>query len=76
MDKMDDMIVQVKMSVVVAVWEAKIKLVEDLQNLGSWNVIGWHEAMSKFTDEPAGAMERSCIASKGSSREDGGGLMW
>lgn len=32
---MDDMIVEVRMSVVASIWEEKINLVEDLENTGS-----------------------------------------
>lgn len=35
--EMGGVITKVKVSV-VAIWEAKIKLAEDLENAGSWNV--------------------------------------
>lgn len=38
--EMDDVIDEVRMSAVVVVWEAKINLVEDLENARSWNVAG------------------------------------
>ena len=40
----------------MAIWEAKIKLVEDLDNSGS-NVAGWHEALAKITGKPVTATE-------------------
>lgn len=40
MVEMDEVITEVKKSVVVAIWKAKIKLVEDLENARSWNVVG------------------------------------
>lgn len=44
-------IAEVRGSVVVAVWEAKIKLAEDVANTGSWNVVGCYEALDKLTGE-------------------------
>lgn len=35
----DEVIAELKASVDVAVWEAKIKHTEDLKNVGSWNVV-------------------------------------
>ena len=50
-DEMDEVIAEVKTSTTVAVWEAKIKLVEVLDNARSWNVVGWHEALDMLTNK-------------------------
>lgn len=34
------------------VWEAKIKLVDDVKNMGSWDEVGWCEALAKLTRRP------------------------
>ena len=39
--KMEEVVSDAKASVLVAVWEAKIHLAEDLKNAGSWDVVGW-----------------------------------
>lgn len=44
-----EVIMEVKASAIVAIWEAKIKVAEDLKNAGSWNVAGGHKALSKLT---------------------------
>ena len=49
---MDEVITEVKKSVVVAIWKAKIKLVEDLENARSWNVVGWRGALDKLIGKP------------------------
>ena len=41
-----------KVSAAIAVWEANIKLAKDIENVGSQNVVGWHEAHGKITGEP------------------------
>lgn len=38
--KVEEVNADAKASAAVAVWEAKIKLADDLENLGSWNVVG------------------------------------
>lgn len=43
------MIGEVRMSANVAVQEAKIKLAEDIENVRSWNIAGWREALRKLT---------------------------
>ena len=43
------MIVDANASDAVAIWEAKIKLAEDLENLVSWNVAGWRKALAKLS---------------------------
>ena len=53
--EIDGVIVDVNSSVVVAIWEAKIKLAEDLENSGSWNVVGWREVLAKITGKPVTA---------------------
>lgn len=50
--EMAEVIVKVKGSVVMAVWEAKIKLAEDVANIGYRNVVRWHEALAKLNGEP------------------------
>lgn len=51
--EIDEVITDTKASIVVAIWEAKIKLAEDLDNLGSWNIAGWCEALDKIIGKPA-----------------------
>ena len=51
------MIADAKASAAVAIWEAKIKLTKDLVNLGSCNVAGWREALSKITGKPVTTVE-------------------
>lgn len=48
----EDVITEVKTSVVIAIWEANIKHVEDVANAGSWNLVGWCEALAKLTGKP------------------------
>ena len=45
----EDVIAEVKSNVVEAIWEAKIKLAEDVENVRSWNVAGWREILAKLT---------------------------
>lgn len=59
------MIVEVRINCVVVVQEAKIKLAEDLENVGSQNVAGWHEALSKLTGEHAGANHDRALQPQG-----------
>ena len=40
MAEIDDVIIEVRMNVIVVVWEAKIMLGKDLENARSWNVVG------------------------------------
>lgn len=47
-----EVINEVKSSTIEAVWEAKIKMAYDVENAGSWNVAGWHEALAKLTGGP------------------------
>ena len=51
---MDEVIVEVKASAAITIWEAKIKLAEDFENVGSCNVTGWFEALAKLTNKPVG----------------------
>lgn len=46
-----EVITEVKGSAVVAIFEANIKLVMDVANTGSWNVVGWYEVLDKLTGE-------------------------
>ena len=39
--------------VIIAVWEAKIRLAEDLDNASSWDVDGLREALANLTGKPA-----------------------
>lgn len=41
-------ITKVKASAVMAVWEVKIKLVEDVANVGSWNMAGWRTTLAEL----------------------------
>lgn len=42
----DEVITEAKPSAVVAIWEAKIKLAEDVTNTGSWNLAGWQASLA------------------------------
>ena len=42
---MAEVIAKVKDSVIMAIWEAKIKLSKDVANIGSWNLVGWHVSL-------------------------------
>ena len=53
--EMEEVISDAKISVVVAVWEAKIHLAEGLENVGSSNVDSWREALAKLSGKPATA---------------------
>ena len=44
--EMEEVIAEAKSNAAMAVWETKIKLVEDVANLGSWDLAGWHEALT------------------------------
>lgn len=55
--EIEEVIVDAKTSVEVAIWEAKIRIAEDLENSGSWNVAGWHEVLAKITGKPATIIE-------------------
>lgn len=50
--EIDEVIAEVKRSVVVVVWEAKVKLAEDVASAGSQNLVVWHEALAKLTGKP------------------------
>lgn len=63
--EMDNVIAEVRMSAAIAVWEAEIKLAEDLCNARSWNVKGWQEASGKLTSEPAGTSQDPALQLKG-----------
>lgn len=41
-----------KSSDVEAIWEENIKFAKDIENVGSWNVVGWHEALAKLIGMP------------------------
>lgn len=49
---MHEVIIDVKASANVVVWETKIKLDEDEANVGSWNLPGWCEALVSLTCKP------------------------
>lgn len=53
----EDMISELKSSIAEAVWEAKIKMVEDMEkgDVGSWNVAGWCDALTKLTGKQLNA---------------------
>lgn len=51
------MITEVKGSTVVVFWEAKIKLTEDVSNMGSWNVAGWREVLAKLNGKPVNTIQ-------------------
>lgn len=46
--EMDEVIAETKAGAVVAVWEAKLKLAKDIENVGFLNVAGWREALAKL----------------------------
>lgn len=52
-EEMVEVIAEVKASADLAVWEAKIKLDEDVANVGSWNPAGQRAALAKLKGEPA-----------------------
>lgn len=47
-EEMAEVIAEVKASVVMVVWDAKIKLDEDVVNIGSWNLVGWRATLAEF----------------------------
>ena len=53
--EMERVIFNVKFNVAVAIRKAKIRLAEDLENAGSWDVDGWREAIVKLTGKPTTA---------------------
>lgn len=50
-------IAKVKASTVIAVWETKIKLAEDVANARSQNLVGWHVTVAKLKGEPIKSSE-------------------
>lgn len=46
------MITDAKTTTAIAILQAKINLVEDLENVSSWDVEGWRVALAKLTDKP------------------------
>ena len=52
MAEMGEVIEEHKASVIVAVLEPTIKLLEGLENIGSWNMVGWREGIGRSTSEP------------------------
>lgn len=46
--EMEEVIAKVKSNVVMVVWETKIKLDEDVVNVGSLDLVGWREALDKL----------------------------
>lgn len=52
MAEMDEVIAEVRTSTAIAVWEEKVKLTEDLENAGSWNMTGWRDSLGKLTGNP------------------------
>lgn len=61
---MDEVIVEVKASAAITIWEAKIKLAEDFENVGSWNVARWRETLGKLNGEPLGASQNPVLHPK------------
>ena len=68
--EMDEVTTEVKASVAMAVWDAKIKLSGDLWNTGSWNVAGWREALTKLTGKPVKASQDPVPQSKEGGEKD------
>lgn len=67
-EEVDDVIAELKSSLIEPVWEAKIKIVEDVEkgNTGSWNMVGWRDALAKLTGklvnvsgDPVGPVEKT-----------------
>lgn len=50
------------------VWEAKIKLAEDVKNTGYWDAVGWKEALAKLTSRPFNAC-KTPIGERGEEEE-------
>lgn len=55
--EMNEIIVEEKASASVVVQETKIKLVEDLENVGSCDTVGQREALFKLTGNPMKASQ-------------------
>lgn len=53
----EEVIVEVKINVIMAILEAKIKLVEEVENVGSWNVVGWSKALAKLIGKPVNSIQ-------------------
>ena len=52
---LEEVIADLKKNVTMAILEAKIKLAEDLENAGSWDVDGWRDELAKLIGKPATA---------------------
>lgn len=50
---MKEVIAKANSNAVVTVQEAKIKLAEDVANIGSWDLTGWHTILAQLTGESA-----------------------
>lgn len=50
--KMDEVITKFKASTFMVVWEAKIKLVVDVANIGTWNLARWHATLAELKGKP------------------------
>ena len=55
--ELEEVIADAKASVAVGILEANIKLAEDPELSGSWNVEGWREALAKLTGKPVTTTE-------------------
>lgn len=49
--EMANVIAKVKASIVIVVWEAKIRLAEDVSNIGSWNLTRWRATLAELKVE-------------------------
>lgn len=59
------------------VWEAKIKLAEDVANVGSWNLVGCHATLAelkgkliKTSEDPEGQQPKADDEKKISGNDD------
>ena len=68
--EMKEVISDAKVSVTVAVWEAKIRPAEDLKNSGSWDMVGWCKALAKLNGKPATASQDPMLRLTGGRRGD------
>ena len=49
---MEEVTVEAEASVDVAIWEAKLKLAEDMANAGFQNLVVWRTTLPQITGEP------------------------
>lgn len=61
---MDEVIVEAKVNAAIAIYEVKIKLLEDLENTGSQNVSGWEEALGKLIGQTVSASQHLALQPK------------